>query len=111
MVLGFNAVPKRHFPRRILLTHGAAGLMGALLLPACERRKAFSCSSVDGLSGDIVQARTKLAYTDSSTDPQKVCTNCQHFQPASESGACGSCKVVGGHIHPDGSCKLFVAKS
>ncbi len=98
-------------PRREALHHLALLSLSAVVpagLAACSRKT--TCTDVTGLSGDDVNQRNNIAaYVDLSPDPGKKCSLCVQFVPAAPN-ACGGCKVVKGPIHPDGTCKLFVAK-
>jgi len=42
-------------------------------------------------------------------DPKLRCTACRQYVPASSSDACGSCKIMKGPIHPNGTCRAFAA--
>jgi hypothetical protein len=99
--------------RRHLLQQGAA--LGALVVVggtvACNKKPAaLTCTDTTGLAATDVQVRTSLGYEDTSTQPGKMCSNCQQFVAPPSAGTCGSCKVVKGPINPGGYCKSFVAK-
>ena len=94
----------------------ALGRLGGLALAlggvaACKREvAAFSCAEAAGLAPDEASARTTLAYAEPAPDRTRTCASCQQFVPAPNDGACGSCKVLKGPVHPDGTCKVFTAK-
>ncbi len=98
-------------PRREALRHLAVLSLTAVVpagLVACSKKT--SCTDVTGLSGDEVNQRNNIAaYVDVTPDASKKCALCVQYVPAAPN-ACGTCKVVKGPIHPDGTCKLFVAK-
>jgi hypothetical protein len=100
-------------PRREALRHLAVLSLSALApagLVACSK-KTTSCTDVSGLGPDDVNLRNNVAaYVDQAPDPTKKCSLCAQFIPAAPS-SCGGCKVVKGPINPDGTCKLFVAKT
>ena len=73
-------------------------------------KKQFTCTDVTGLTPDDIQARTTLAYSDFSTDVKKTCATCQQFVEANKEG-CGTCKILKGPVHPNGSCKSFALKA
>jgi hypothetical protein len=101
--------------RRDVLQRSAA--VGALAVfgtaaAACNKSPSaagLACTDTSGLSPTDLQVRTSLAYVDVSTEPGKMCSNCQQFI-AGAPNACGTCKVVKGPISPKGYCKSFVAK-
>ena len=81
-------------------------LAAAALTEACKGSE-FSCTDTSGLSPDDVLTRTNVLYVDRATDKSKKCEKCSHFIAAKD---CGTCKLVKGPIHPEGSCKAFVLK-
>lgn len=99
-------------PRREALRHLAVLSLSALTpaaLVACSKKT--TCTDETGLSPDEVNTRNSVAaYVDHSPDPSKKCVDCAQYVPAAPN-ACGGCKVVKGPINPEGTCKLFVAKS
>ena len=40
-------------------------------------------------------------------DPNKACAQCKQWAPPKSEGSCGGCKLLGGPIHPQGTCKAF----
>ena len=101
-------------PRREALRHLAVFSLSAFAPAAalsCSK-KAASCMDVTGLSTDDINQRNNVAaYVEPSPDATKKCSLCAQFTPPPSPNACGGCKVVKGPIHPDGTCKLFVAKT
>lgn len=97
--------------RRVALRHLSVLAIGALApagLLACSKR--VTCTDVGGLSSDEINMRNVIAaYSEPSMDAAKNCVLCAQYVPAAPN-ACGGCKVIKGPIHPEGSCKLFVAK-
>lgn len=117
----------RPISRRVLLRGGIVGLVVLAggeelllaggeesLLAGCSKKGSdapFACTETAGMEPDAVQARTVVGYTDAAPDLEKTCGGCQQYVAAPNDGACGSCKVVKGPIHPNGWCKAFTAKS
>jgi hypothetical protein len=95
--------------RREVLVSGLA----LLAVSGCksEPKMPASCADTSGLAPDKLQVRTALAYVDRSADPARACADCVQFVPASAEGACGTCHLVAGPIHPLGSCKAFAKKT
>jgi hypothetical protein len=96
-------------PRRSLFVLTGAGA-ASLALAACGKGPPSSCMDVSSLSPDDKAARGALSYLDKSTDPAKECTKCQQWVAPASIDQCGTCKVVKGPIHPNGTCKSFLAK-
>lgn len=71
---------------------------------------ALDCSDVSALTDDQKLTRESLGYVEATTDPAKLCTNCQQFQVPAAEGSCGTCLVVPGPINPDGYCTAWVEK-
>jgi hypothetical protein len=85
---------------------------GALFASACKHAAAApeSCTDVSGLTAEQQGARTTAAYADRTPDPNKSCALCQQWVAPKTDGACGGCKLLGGPIHPQGTCKAFAPK-
>jgi hypothetical protein len=94
--------------RRDVLT-GSVGLvvLGTPLLAACDKALPISCTSVDSLKTDERATRESLEYVDISPKRDKNCENCRQWIPPGEDGACGSCKVMKGPVHPRGHCRVY----
>ena len=77
---------------------------------ACSKAKAqpFTCTDVSALNETDRTAREKLAYADRAPTPDKECVRCVQYIEAEQ--GCGSCKIVRGPIHPNGTCTQFAAK-
>ena len=91
--------------RRRLLLYSASTL--ALIAGVgCKKSPPATCPA-SSLTPDDLNVRTVLGYVDSSPDPTKTCAKCQQYAAADP---CGSCKVVKGAIHPEGYCRVFVAR-
>ena len=80
-----------------------------LALASACKRASFTCSDTSGLSADEIRTRATVGYTDLSSDPSRTCGHCQQFIE-SKSGGCGTCKLLKGPVHPDGTCKTFSLK-
>jgi len=79
---------------------------------ACGKTAApFTCAEPGALAPGDVQVRAALGYTERAADATRSCAACQQYVPAPTDGACGSCKVLKGSIHPLGTCRAFSAKS
>jgi hypothetical protein len=98
--------------RRDVLRRGVVGLTVLVGLGACKKKEtAFSCTDTHALAPEEMQARTTLAYVDTTPEPGKECAGCQQFVAPPSDGQCGGCKVVKGPIHPRGYCKVFAPKA
>lgn len=90
-------------PRRVFLTWLGPSALAPFGLVAAGCGKTFTCSGT-GLSPTDKETRTKFVYTDRSSDITRLCEKCTHFSPGE---TCGTCKVLPGPIHPQGTCTLF----
>ncbi len=104
---------RRQAAKRALTVLGAAAIAPGLLA-ACGGEEGgeggLTCTDTAGLEPAQIQTRQTQAYTDASADPAKKCTDCR-FYTAGAANACGTCQVIAGPIHPDGSCNLWAARS
>lgn len=101
-----------HTSRRELLRGSAAGLL--VLVSGCKKdSKPFTCTDTAALAPADTAVRTALGYVEPSTEAGKDCNGCVQFvaSPTDASGACGTCKLMKGPIHPKGYCKGFAPKS
>jgi hypothetical protein len=89
---------------RLAVVFGGTVACGKATAPA-------ACLDVTGLTPDDAQARTALGYAEPAADQSKGCASCQQFVAPAADGACGSCKLLKGPIHPNGTCKVFTRKS
>ncbi|MEZ4340447.1 MAG: hypothetical protein R3B82_27825 [Sandaracinaceae bacterium] len=104
-------IGRRGVVKRTLSVLGVAAA-APQLLAACggeESSGGLTCTDTSGLPAAAVTTRTSQAYTDSATDANKKCQACNFFT-AGAAGQCGSCSVIQGPIHPDGSCNLWAAR-
>jgi hypothetical protein len=97
--------------RRLLVLSG-----GALLAAGCSRSKAAPAAcddapSLASLKDDERATRATMAYADHAPAPERTCEHCNQWVAASERSSCGTCKLLKGPIHPDGTCKAFTAKT
>lgn len=82
-----------------------------MALNACGKKSSLLCADPEVLSESEMGLRRSLGYVEKSEDPNKTCSTCAFFTPASESG-CGSCEMFkGGPVNPDGHCISWSAKS
>lgn len=95
-------------PRRLALRVLAAA--GATALASACSRTTFRCTEAPGLTPAEASARGVLGYADRSADPARTCDRCTHYVAAA-GPACGSCRLVRGPVHPEGTCNVFAAKS
>jgi hypothetical protein len=95
---------------RRLLLRGAIGSIGSILGAGCSKKLPASCLDAPGLPPEHAQIRASLAYADSSPEPEKRCVTCRQYVPPPEEGSCGSCKVMQGPVHPNGTCKVYGPK-
>lgn len=99
-------IPRRQALRQLAVLSLCALAPASVI--ACSKKT--TCTDVTGLTTDEINNRDNIAaYVDQSADPARKCALCAQYVPGAPN-ACGSCKVVKGPIHPDGTCKLFVAK-
>lgn len=105
-----KTIGRRGALKRALTVLGAAAVAPALF-SACggEESGALSCSDTSGLTPAQVTLRETQHYLDTSADPAKKCTDCNFFT-AGQAAQCGTCTVIQGPIHPDGTCNLWAAR-
>jgi hypothetical protein len=97
--------------RRDVLRRGLGLVLAVGGAAACKKEVApFRCAEVAGLAPEDAAARATLSYVEPAADRTRACLTCQQYVPAASDGACGSCKVLKGPVHPDGTCKVFTAK-
>ena len=97
--------------RRDLL-RSAAGLLVLSTAAACKGKASPSlCTDLSALQPADTAVRTALGYVEPSTEPGKDCAGCVQFTAApSDAGACGSCKLMKGPIHPKGYCRASLPR-
>jgi hypothetical protein len=94
--------------RRTFIKKGAFGLLVLSGANACQMKR-FTCSDETSLDETQKATRKSLAYTDVSSDKNKLCKDCVQWVPLGDE--CGNCKVLAGPVHPAGTCNLFAAKA
>lgn len=94
--------------RRTFLRQGAFSLVVLGGATACQMKR-FTCSDESALDDAQKAARKALAYSDVSSDKNKLCKDCVQWVPLGDE--CGNCKVLAGTVHPAGTCNLFAAKA
>ncbi len=100
----------RTVSRRDALLGGAA--ITSSIVVGCKRSRTIpTCTDVQGLSAEAMNARTVLSYQDRAGTPDRACEKCVQWVEAKADGQCGGCKVLAGPISPAGSCKVFAARS
>jgi hypothetical protein len=90
--------------------HLLLAVVSSALSAACSKKVPASCMEAPGLSRDEAQIRANLGYSDSSPSPDKTCLSCRQYNPPREEGSCGTCAVMKGPIHPNGTCKVYGAR-
>lgn len=93
--------------RRAWVGRSLAVLVAAPALAACGGG-GLTCEG-GSLSSDQAATRRALHYSDTSPTPARECRSCALY--TGNETACGTCSVVGGEIHPLGTCDSFVARS
>jgi hypothetical protein len=96
--------------RREFIGKSSLGLVVLTTSVGCGKMR-FTCTDTTGLSEPDKATRTKLAYMDTSADPNKKCLDCAQWVPPTQASGCGSCKLLKGPVHPDGTCNVFTKKS
>jgi hypothetical protein len=86
------------------------GVLGASLSAGCKEKEAFACTDASGLPPNDANLRVTFHYLDRGPDPEKVCSKCVQFLEAAESGSCGTCKILKGPVHPEGTCDVFARR-
>jgi hypothetical protein len=87
-----------------MLVAPAAALAFAV---GCKKGPPASCDDKSGLTPDDISLRNSLGYADRSTDATQLCVKCRQYVPAPAADACGTCKIMKGPIHPNGTCRAF----
>ena len=97
--------------RRDALRSTALCLLAGVAGVGCKKDPPFSCSDINGIAPPDVALRLSLGYVDTSPDSGKECRNCTQYVAAAgnERGACGSCRLMKGPIHPRGYCRVYTA--
>jgi len=105
-------IGRRGALKRALTVLGAVSV-APTLLAACGGEEeggggGLTCTDTAGLDPAALTTREGQAYTDSSSNADQNCGNCNFFT-AGAANACGTCAVVQGPIHPEGYCNLWAA--
>jgi hypothetical protein len=102
-------ITRRDILRKSLTLSALAGV--AAFGVACKNEpKEIHCDDTTGMAPADIETRKALAYQDKTADPNKMCQNCQQYVAPASAGACGTCKVLKGSVHPNGYCKSWAAK-
>jgi len=98
--------------RRSILKRGLQIPLGGsvlLGLAACgsdgDSSNAMVCADPNMMTSAEESVRRTLKYTEISTDPSEVCTDCTFFHAPAQVGGCGSCDMFDGKaVNPRGHC-------
>jgi hypothetical protein len=96
-----------------LLSRRRALALAALPVAAALgcRSGSFSCQDLSGLSAEELRARETLEYQERSGEPGRTCAACLQFVEPAGADTCGRCRLLGGPVHPLGSCRAFAARA
>ncbi|MGC4070568.1 MAG: hypothetical protein QM784_39050 [Polyangiaceae bacterium] len=78
---------------------------GAWML-GCKKQP-VTCDDDAELDPFELEARRRAGYVEHTANETRNCRACQYWVRSSSAG-CGSCKLLRGPIHPEGTCRLFV---
>jgi hypothetical protein len=67
------------------------------------------CTDTSSLPAAELQKRTTFKYVEKTADPNKVCSNCALYKPATD-GGCGGCTLFAGPVTANGYCTAWAAK-
>ena len=109
----------KKFSRRTLLKRGLQIPLGGSVLfglVACgsdgDSSNATVCADPDMMTSAEESVRGTLKYTEVSTDPSEVCTDCSFFHAPAQVGGCGSCEMFDGKaVNPSGHCDSWNANA
>ena len=90
--------------------HLLIAVVSAPFAAACSKKTPASCMDTAGLANEDVMIRSNLAYSDFSQTPEKRCVSCRQYTAPRDEGSCGTCAVIKGPIHPNGTCKVYGAR-
>ncbi len=82
----------------------------ALGAAACAKNEEFTCTDASGLTPQQMLAREKLVYADRTSNVARLCLECRFYVAPPQTG-CGTCTVVPGPVHAQGTCNIFQAKT
>ena len=106
-------ISRRDATRRALTVLGAVFAAPSVLTGCGSEEEGggeLTCTDTTGLEPAQVSTREAQHYVDHSENAEQNCANCR-FYTAGQEGACGSCQVIQGPIHPEGHCTLWAAQS
>lgn len=103
-----NRIGRREMLKRTVHLTVLAGAAPALL-SACGGGE-LTCTDESALSAADRTARHGAQYADRAPDASRACAQCSFFQ-AGAAEQCGTCAVVRGPIHPQGTCQLWAART
>lgn len=86
-----------------------AFLAGTTGLVACKRDERVASCGDTPLSTDEREMRARLGYLETAPDPNRTCAACAQFIGGAD--GCGTCKLLGGNIHPLGTCKAYAPRA
>ena len=69
------------------------------------------CNNTSDLSEATLQAREEFDYESRSDDGTELCNTCEYWRTSSDDSLCGTCTIVLGPIHPQGTCNIWEEKS
>ena len=90
--------------------HLLMAVVSAPFTAACGKKIPASCMDTAGMPNEDLTVRSNLAYSDVSPTPDKRCETCRQYTAPREEGSCGTCAVIKGPIHPNGTCKVYGAR-
>lgn len=91
--------------RRSLFVIGGASLLHL----ACGKPEVPESCPEAALSPAAKKLRDSLKYVNRGPDKAKFCDVCVQYKPGA-SGACGTCSLFEGPIHPQGTCAAFAPR-
>lgn len=74
---------------------------------ACSKKAQFSCLEASSLTQADKEMRQRVGYVDTAPTPDRECSRCIQFIEADQ--GCGTCKILKGPVHPNGTCRSFAA--
>lgn len=93
--------------RRAWIGRSLAVVAAVPALAACGGG-GLTCES-ESLAADQQAMRRTLHYSDQSASPARACHACALY--TGDQSSCGTCSIIAGAIHPQGTCDSFVARS
>jgi hypothetical protein len=97
--------------RRRLLRIGAwlplIGFLSLNLRTARAAEPALACVDPEEVGEGL---RKSLHYTETSSDPQMICSGCNFFSAAAAVGGCGQCQIMSAAANARGHCDSWSKK-